>query len=156
MVTLDPPLASIAIPSGDTIRFPTRFYTSRPGPIVIKLFDERTPVGAPGPLMTPAWIRRNLGLRIADVGPERIIAGLPGFGYLWRANTPAVRVSLDEARRAAAQASVELVRDPSSGSLHAIQSNMWEIWIGDDETLRLLRAEAATLGVTEVAVFVKR
>jgi hypothetical protein len=126
--------------------------------VIVRLFDAEHAPGIAGPIATPESVRRILGARLADGDRDHrpIVAGLPMFGYFWRGSQPPVAISLDDARRAAAQANVELVRDPASASLHAIQPGVWELWIADEQTLGVLRDAAAALGVTRTAVFIKR
>jgi peptidoglycan-N-acetylglucosamine deacetylase len=121
--------------------------------LVVMLYDEHWSTSQPGPIATPAWVRRTLGARVAEVGAGRIVAALPVYGYQWRNSQPATPLSFDDARRAAAQASVELARDPASLSLHAIQPGDWELWQSDAGLLRALYAEVTSLGVTKIALW---
>lgn len=120
------------------------------------LYGEHSPDTSPGPIATPDGVRRMLGKRLAAGDASRLIVVLPRFGYLWRTNVRAVYVSLDRARALAAESNVELVRDPSSGSLHAIQPGNWELWLVDDQALARLRAAVDTIATGRVAVVVRR
>jgi spore germination protein YaaH len=146
-------VVAMAIPAADTAAYPTRRFMSVVDLLIVMLYDEHWSTSAPGPIATPAWVRRTLSQRVAEVGPSRIIAALPVYGYQWRTTQPATPVSFDDARRAAVQASVELVRDPASQSLHAIQPGDWELWQSDAQLLRALRAEVLSLGVTKIALW---
>lgn len=146
-------LVAMAIPAADTSAYPTRTFMSAVDLLIVMLYDEHWSTSAPGPVATPTWVRRTLGQRVAEVGASRIVAALPVYGYQWRNTQPATPFSFDDARRAAAQASVELVRDPASQSLHAIQPGDWEVWQSDAELLRALRAEVTSLGVTKIALW---
>ncbi|MDB4875077.1 MAG: polysaccharide deacetylase [Gemmatimonadetes bacterium] len=142
----------VALPAADTTAYPTRAYLAAADFVTIMLYDEHGPTSAPGPIASPTWVRRNLAQRVSDVGAARVVALFPLFGYLWRPNQPATTLSLDAARRAAAEAGVEITRDPASHALHANLPNSWELWLNDAELLRALRSEAADLGVTTIAV----
>jgi spore germination protein YaaH len=144
---------SIALPATDTIAYPTRAFLAAVDYAVIMLYDEHWSTSAPGPIATTDWARRALARRIADVGASRVIAALPVYGYLWKPNQPAQPVGFDEATRLALEANVEMVRDPSSLSLHAIQPGGWELWMSDAELLAALRAEVEALGVMRVALW---
>ena len=61
--------------------------------------------------------------------------------------------SFELALRDAGIAAQNLVRDPASQSLHAIQPGDWELWQSDAELLRALRAEVTSLGVTKIALW---
>ncbi len=144
---------AIAVPAADTVAYPSRALAAIADALVVMLYDEHWSTSAPGPVATPLWVRRSLGQRVADIGASRIVAALPVYGYLWRGTQPATALGFDDARRAAAQASVELARDPASGSLHAVQPGTWELWMTDAEHLRALRAEVNALGVTRIALW---
>ena len=144
---------AIAVPAADTVAYPSRPLAEIADALVVMLYDEHWSTSAPGPVATPLWVRRSLGQRVADIGAGRIVAALPVYGYLWRGNQPATPLGFSDARRAAAQASVELARDPASRSLHAVQAGSWELWMTDAELLRALRAEVNTLGVTRIALW---
>jgi spore germination protein YaaH len=144
---------AVAVPAGDTTAYPSRALVAIADALVVMLYDEHWSTSAPGPVATPLWVRRTLAQRVADVGASRIVAALPVYGYLWRGNNPATPVGFDDARRAAAQASVDLARDPASRSLHAVQAGNWDLWMTDAEHLRALRAEVNALGVTRIALW---
>jgi spore germination protein YaaH len=146
-------LVAMAIPAGDTAAYPTRPLMSVADLLVVMLYDEHWSTSAPGPIATPTWVRRTLGARVAEVGPGRIVAALPVYGYQWRNAQAGTPLSFDDARRAAAQASVGLVRDPVSMSLHAVQPGDWELWQSDAELLRALYTEVTALGVTKIALW---
>lgn len=144
---------SIALPATDTVAYPTRAFLSAVDYAVIMLYDEHWSTSAPGPIATTDWVRRTLAGRIADVGASRVIAALPVYGYLWKPNQPAQAIGFHDAVRLALEANVELLRDPSSLSLHAIQPGGWELWMSDARLLAALRAEVEGLGVTRIALW---
>ena len=146
-------LVAMAIPAADTTGYPTRTFMSAVDLLIVMLYDEHWSTSTPGPIATPTWVRRTLGQRVAEVGASRIVAALPVYGYQWRTTQAATPFSFDDARRAAAQAGVELIRDPASQSLHAIQPGDWEVWQSDAELLRALHAEVTSLGVTKIALW---
>jgi len=146
-------MIAVAIPAGDTAAYPTRIIFPAADAAVVMLYDEHWSTSAPGPIATPDWVRRTLGQRVADVGADRLIAALPLYGYLWRGTQPGEALSFADARRAAGQANVELVRDPSSGSLHAVQPGVWELWMADAELLRVLVDQVTGLGVSRIALW---
>ena len=144
---------AVALPAADTAAYPTRAFFPAADVALIMLYDEHWSTSAPGPVATPDWVRRTLAQRIADVGTDHIVAALPLYGYLWRGTQPAEPVGFTDAQRAAAEANVEIVRDPASRSLHAIQPGRWELWSSDAELLRALRGEVAALGVRRIALW---
>lgn len=144
---------AVAIPAADTAAYPTRAFFPAADFVLVMLYDEHWSTSAPGPIATPDWVRRTLGQRIADVGADHVVAALPLYSYLWRGSRPAESLSFADAQRAAAQANVEIARDPASRSLHAIQPGAWDLWSSDAELLGALRSEVVALGVTRIALW---
>lgn len=144
---------AVAIPAADTAAYPTRIFFPAADAAIVMLYDEHWSTSAPGPVATPDWVRRTLAQRVADVGADRLIAALPLYGYLWRGTQAAEPLSFADARRAAAAANIDLARDPSSRSLHAIQRNVWELWMTDAEQLRTLVDQVTDVGVYRIALW---
>jgi spore germination protein YaaH len=147
------PTVAVALPAADTAAYPIRLFLPAADFLVIMLYDEHWSTSPPGPVASPLWVRQALARRVAEIGPRRVVAALPVYGYRWRNGEPAQVLSYADARRAATEANVELGRDPVSRSLHAIQPGAWELWMTDAEAFRALLDEAATLGVSRIAVW---
>ncbi len=161
----------LAIPPGDTAAYPGQPLAGAVDMLMIMLYDEHWASSPPGPIASPEWVRRQLGLRVAEVGAGRLVAGLPLYGYLWRRDstgrsspapsnsTPALTgysgetVSFEDAQGFAAAAGLSLERDPSSGSLRAARPLVWELWVTDAELLRALVDEADGAGVRRIALW---
>jgi peptidoglycan-N-acetylglucosamine deacetylase len=146
-------VVAVASPAGDTAAYPTRLFFPAADAAIVMLYDEHWSTSAPGPVATPEWVRRTLAQRVADVGADRLIAALPLYGYLWRGTQAGEPLSFTDARRAASEANVDLSRDPSSESLHAVQPNVWELWMTDAEQLRILVDQVTELGVRRLALW---
>ena len=144
---------AVAIPAGDTAAYPTRAFADVADALVVMLYDEHWSTSGPGPIASPQWVRRTLARRVGDVGPDRLVAALPLYGYRWGTNPTADALSYSAAQRAAADAGVEISRDPVSRSLHAALPGQWNLWVSDAELLRTLRAEVLALGVTHFALW---
>jgi len=144
---------AIAIPAADTAAYPTRLFFPAADAAIVMLYDEHWSTSTPGPVATPQWVRRTLAQRVADVGADRLIAALPLYGYLWRGTQAGEPLSFADARRAVVEANVDLARDPSSNSLHAVQPNVWELWVTDAELLRVLVDQVTALGVRRIALW---
>jgi spore germination protein YaaH len=143
----------VAVPASDTVAYPARLFASSADLLLIMLYDQHWATSPPGAIADPLWIRRTLSIRVAESGASRLVAGLPLYGYQWRANAPTVTISYDDARRLATEAGVALDRDPATNSLHALRagSDGWELWVSDAILLDALRREVAGLGVRRLA-----
>jgi spore germination protein YaaH len=144
---------AIAIPAGDTAAYPTRMFADAADALVVMLYDEHWATSGPGPIASSQWVSRTLARRVGDVGPDRLVAALPLYGYRWGTNPTADALSYSAAQRAVADAGVEISRDPVSGSLHAALPGQWNLWVSDAELVRTLRAEVLGLGVTHFALW---
>jgi spore germination protein YaaH len=145
----------VAIPAADTTGYPAAPIASVADLVMPMLYDQHWSTSEPGPISEPSWVRSTLAMRVAEIGPSKIVAALPTYGYQWLAKrgTPAQSVSFSEAKQAAKQAGVSLARDSRSKTLRAVSSGKWEIWMTDAELLATLAREAANAGVRRIALW---
>jgi spore germination protein YaaH len=147
------PTVAVAIPAGDTAAYPARKLLTVADFVLVMLYDQHWSGSAPGPISEPSWVRRSLAIRVAEAGAARIVAGLPTYGYRWRAGRPGEGISFAEARREAQAAGTELQRDRASQTLRASRSGSWDIWVTDAQLLRTLVDEVARSGVRKVSLW---
>ena len=144
---------AVAIPALDTAAFPAGSFLPAADYVLVMLYDEHWSTSPPGPIASPVWLRRALARRVAEVGPSRIVAALPLYGYRWPNGRPAVAVSFDDARRDAASAGTSLRRDEATQTLRASRSDEWELWVSDAGLLSALLRETDALGVRRIALW---
>ncbi|HET9776996.1 MAG TPA: glycosyl hydrolase family 18 protein [Gemmatimonadaceae bacterium] len=143
----------IAVPAGDTAAYPAALLLQSADYIMPVLYDQHWSTSPPGPIAAPDWVTRNLGVRVAEVGAGRIIAGFPLYGYRWRRNAETEVISYDEARRLTTMTNTALARDHASATLHALSPEGWEIWVSDRVLLETLIRDARQVGVTAFALW---
>jgi spore germination protein YaaH len=143
----------VAVPASDTVAYPARFFDTSADLLLVMLYDQHWATSPPGPIASPEWARRTLGMRVAERGANRLVAALPLYGYLWRPNTVASTIGYDDARRLATEAGTALARDPATATLHAARpgADGWELWVSDAELVATLERVAADLGVHRIA-----
>jgi spore germination protein YaaH len=142
----------MAIPATDTAAYPGRSLLGSVDFLVVMLYDEHWMTSPPGPIASPEWAARALGIRVADVGSSRIVAALPTYGYQWRTDSATAVVSYAQAEQTAAASHIPLTRDPASSTLHA-ESDGRSVWVSDAELLKILVANARRSGVTKIALW---
>ncbi|HEX6060134.1 MAG TPA: glycosyl hydrolase family 18 protein, partial [Gemmatimonadaceae bacterium] len=143
---------ALAIPATDTAAYPAAPLLRVADALIVMLYDEHWAGSAPGPTASPAWARHWLAVRAAEVGPERLVAGLPLYGYQWTGRDTAARtIGWRDARRVAASAGVPLARDAASATLTARLPGDWELWVTDVVLVERLAADARALGVRRLA-----
>jgi hypothetical protein len=143
----------VAVPASDTVAYPARLFDDSADLLLVMLYDQHWATSPPGAIAAPDWVRRTLGMRVAERGANRLVAALPLYGYLWRPNTFAETIGFDDARRLATEAGTSLARDPATVTLRATRpgADGWELWVSDATLVATLQREATDLGVRTVA-----
>lgn len=144
---------AIAVPAMDTAAYPARRLLEAADLVLVMLYDQHWSTSGPGAISDPAWARQALALRLAEVGPDRLVAGFPTYGYRWTRGKPAELVSFADAQRIAASAGAALTRDLQTSTLKATRPNEWELWVTDATLLQELMRDASTAGVRRVSLW---
>lgn len=142
----------MAIPATDTAAYPGRPLLSAVDFLVVMLYDQHWLTSPPGPIASPDWAMRALGMRAGDVGSSRVVAAFPIYGYQWRSDSATAIVSFADAEALARGAHVALLRDPASNTLHA-ESDGWSVWVSDATLLNSLVRGARRTGITKFALW---
>ncbi|HVZ78527.1 MAG TPA: glycosyl hydrolase family 18 protein [Gemmatimonadaceae bacterium] len=144
----------IAVPSIDSLAYPTRSLAGAVDLLVVMLYDEHWATGTPGPIASPAWVRRALEHRVALAGRAHIVAAIPTYGYQWMHGVRDARtIGYQDAEDAAHRAGVALQRDSASATVHAESPGEWELWVSDATSVRALLDVVRSTGVTHVALW---
>ena len=142
---------TVAIPATDTLAYPARAIVEAGADAVLPmLYDQHWAGGAAGPVADPAWVRRWLDVRVAEVGASRVVAALPLYGYWWTKAGAGTTVTLAEARARVAAAGGALSRDSATGSLRA-RGPAGEVWVTDAPLVARLLEQVRGAGVRRVA-----
>jgi peptidoglycan-N-acetylglucosamine deacetylase len=144
---------AVTVPAADTAGYPARPFLEHADLVIALLYDEHWAGSGPGSIASPAWVRERLQVRVGEVGPSRLVAALPVYGYRWPVVGAAEVVSYRDAERWAGVAGSQLVREPSTLELRATRANEWQLWVTDAESLRGLRAEVERSGVRRIALW---
>ncbi|GAC1687971.1 MAG: hypothetical protein NVS9B3_06540 [Gemmatimonadaceae bacterium] len=145
---------AMAIPAADTGGYPAKRLIAVVDLLVVMLYDQHWSTSAPGPIASPAWAGQALALRVAEVGPDRLVAGLPLYGYQWVTGAASATViGYRDAIKLAADAGTSLARDERSHTLHAAKPGEWELWVADAGLLADLERETESLGVRRQALW---
>jgi Predicted glycosyl hydrolase len=138
----------VVVPPGDTIGYPTALLARTFDFIVIRLHGEHRAGTAPGALVSPEWMSRQIGIRASGIGANRLVAELPLFGYRWDRNGAVTRITYGDAQALVRSEAGTFRRDPATGSLTASSTrNGWTIWLQDASTLEKLIAVARRAGI---------
>ena len=143
---------AVAIPADDAA-YPAKPLLDVADLVLVMLYDQHWLGSAAGPVAAPEWVRRTLARRVAEAGPERVVAALPAYGYRWRTGQPTEIVTFADARRIAAAERAPLARDASTGTLRATKAGAWDMWVADAALFATLADEAERLGVRRLALW---
>jgi len=146
-------IIAIAIPATDTVGYPGRTLLTVADALIPMLYDQHWSGSEPGPIAEPEWVRQALALRIAEVGPARIVAGLPTYGYRWRKGRPTESIGYIEAREMAKSDRGSLQRDPRTRFLRSRGGRDSEIWVSDAQLLAILVNQSRAVGVHRFAIW---
>jgi hypothetical protein len=142
----------VVVPAGDTIGYPTRVLGQVARTILIRLHGEHRPGTAPGPLATPEFITRAIGMRSREIGVTRLGVELPLFGYRWNRDGTASIITYADAQSLVHAEAGTFRRDPPSQFLTATGRDGWTIWLPDAVTIRSMIAAVRRRGVNIIAL----
>ena len=144
---------AVAVPATDTAAYPAKALLRVADLIIPMLYDQHWSGSQPGPVAAPDWVQSSLALRIAEAGPDRVVAGLPTYGYWWRKGRPTESVGFLDANRLADSSRVVMTRDKASGTLRASRGNDWDLWVTDAVLLQALVRQSEAAGVRRFALW---
>lgn len=145
-------VVTVAVPALDTDAYPLAPLLGAADLALLMLYDQHWSTGEPGPIAEPKWVGSALDRRLKEAPADRIVAGLPTYGYRWRRGAPTETLTWAQAKRIAGRAGVALTRDRGSRMLTARDpGGAWELWVSDAYLVRALEAVARERGVDRIA-----
>jgi hypothetical protein len=142
----------IIIPAADTLGYPAPLLARIADVIVIRFGGEHRPGTGPGPLVSPDFLRREIGMRANGLGASRLAVEFPLFGYLWSRDGSARPITYREANTLVLREAGAFRRDPTSQFLSATGRDGWTIWLPDAATIQSLIGVAQSRGITTIAL----
>lgn len=144
---------ALAVPAGDTLAFPPRELRPVIDRFLVMLYDQHWSGSTPGPVAARDWAAASLALWVGLVGPDRVVAALPVYGYHWRPGAPTDIVGWDDVQRLAWERGVAPARDTASGSLRVQFADGGDLWLSDGPLLAQLLEDVRAHGVRTVAIW---
>ncbi|HBQ96120.1 MAG: glycosyl hydrolase family 18 protein [Firmicutes bacterium] len=99
--------------------------------LMIMAYDQHWAGGPPGPIASPAWVKRVLNYTISVIPPSKVILGIPGYGYNW-SNSGTQALSYGQAR------SLEEQYTHKTGKNHFVyveNGAIHSVWFEDTQSL---------------------
>lgn len=99
----------------------------------VMLYDEHYASGQPGAVSSHKWITEVINYTATFVPREKIVAGIPSYGYIWDGiNTHGLQ--FDEFNQKISQKEYAQSRDGASGEL-IFKGSGFEAWISDSKAM---------------------
>ena len=148
---------AVAVPALDTLGYPLAPLLASADLAVVMLYDEHWAASEPGPVASPEWVRRAIGVRVAEAGSNRLVAALPLYGYQWRPGDATRVIGFPDAQQIAGASGQPLTRDPATATLHAYRTrdvgDAWNLWVSDAVLVDSLARIVGNAGVHAVALW---
>lgn len=79
--------------------------------VIIMTYDEHGYDSGPGPIASSGWVRDVAGYAADNIPPEKILLGIPGYGFDWTQQKPPRYISFAQASELAASQGVSISWD---------------------------------------------
>lgn len=142
----------VIVSASDTVGYPTTILARSADFLVVRLNGEHGPGTAPGPLLSPEWAARSIGMRTREIGANRIVAELPLFGYRWERDGRVSPITFAAAQTLVLSEAGTFRRDPPTGLLTAAGRDGWTVWVPDGRSVATMIGFVRRSGVTRFAL----
>jgi hypothetical protein len=146
----------LIVPPQDTLSYPTQILSRVVDALIVRAYGDHRPGTLPGAPTTAEFITRSLGVRSVALGPARVIAGLPLFGYRWDRSGNGRVISYAQAAASLNAESGAFRRDPATQFLVATGRDGWTAWVPDGRTIEYLIGVARRSGISAIALIGSR
>lgn len=122
--------------------------------LVIMIYDYHWSGGEPGPVSPLGWFKQVLSYVVATVPKEKIVAGIPVYGYDWPAGGKGRGITYEECVRQAELHGVEISFDAESGEVtYKYESGgvLHEVWCNTAKSAELRFEAALEYGINRIA-----
>ncbi len=143
---------ALVVPPIDTVMYPTEILGRVADVLIVRAYGDHRPGTLPGAPTNQDFITRAIGARSRTLGPTRVIAALPLFGYRWDANGSARPITYVEASANLNAESGAFRRDPATQFLVATGRDGWSAWVPDGRTIEYLIGIVKGRGISCVAL----
>lgn len=119
--------------------------------VMLMAYDEHWRGGNPGPIASAGWVEQVVRYAVTQIPKEKIILGVPAYGYAWRAPKNGSTVNYASAVRLAKRGS-GVLWDPSSKTPYAYSGGQ-EIWFENAASLSYKLDIVTRYGIKGIAMW---
>jgi spore germination protein YaaH len=117
--------------------------------VVLMCYDLHGSHTGPGPVTDVTWAEKNVAYALSYVKPDRLLLGMPAYGYRWCGS----RSTALSSRKGVKQAARHNARRDPSGTLFYKSGNSCLTYVSDRHTRSLLKSIADRYGLAGTAVW---
>ncbi|MDD4237421.1 MAG: glycosyl hydrolase family 18 protein [Desulfotomaculaceae bacterium] len=124
--------------------------------VAVMTYDEHWFGGAPGPIASLPWVERVLNYSVSQIPREKILLGIPAYGYDWSSDGECRSVSWNKAGELASENGGANWHDESSTpyiTYYDKSGDKHETWFENESSLELKLDLANSSGVAGVAIW---
>jgi len=123
---------------------------------IIMIYDYHWPGGQPGPISSLDWFEKVLDYALQTVPKEKIVAGIPFYGYDWPASGRAKGLTYVMAIELAKKYGVKVIFDNKEGEATFTYTIGWDkhtVWFNIAKSTELRIQIALKKGVNKIAAW---
>lgn len=132
-------------------------YARHSDVVILMDYDQHWQESPPGPIAAQSWFLDNLRQALRVIPRNKIMLGLPNYGYDWPAGQNGKSISVQQALVAADESGSELTLDPASLNPTLVYDDdagrLHHVWLTDAATAVNEMRGAAALGVNDFALW---
>ncbi len=125
--------------------------------LVVMAYDQHSSTGSAGPVAEHGWVESIVDRITEVIPPEKLILGLPGYGYDWPSGSEGNDVTYQEALVTAAESEGKITFDPTDYNLSFTYSDdndsLHTVWFTDAATAFNEMRTASRYGVGGFALW---
>ena len=100
----------------------------------IMLYDEHSSSTKPGPISSKTWIEDVALYTLGQINKDKIVMGIPSYGYIWNKNGNSEGLQFDEFNKYLSDKKYTSKRDSNSAEL-VITGDNFSGWLSDSEAM---------------------
>jgi cellulose synthase/poly-beta-1,6-N-acetylglucosamine synthase-like glycosyltransferase/spore germination protein YaaH/peptidoglycan/xylan/chitin deacetylase (PgdA/CDA1 family) len=121
--------------------------------VVWMAYDQHDPTGAVGPVAGLPWVRNSLAAAERAIPHQKLLLGVPGYGYAWVSPGRGADLTVPQAQALAAQPGAVATWDDTQQEWYVHTADGRQVWYDDARSFETRARLAADEGLAGVALW---